>query len=987
MVKLLRRKKASSGAAIPAIPIIPVTENNASNRHVGAHPAIPRIIRLLSIPILLLWIALVVVLNTKIPQLEVVGQMHSVSLAPDEAPSLQAMKRIGQVFEEFDSNSSAMIVLEGDAPLGQDSHDYYANLIATLRADSAHIQNVQDFWGDPLTAPGAQSADGKAAYVQIYLAGNQGERLSHESVQAVRDIVANSAPPAGLKVFVTGPAAMIYDQQHAGDKGVQKITMVTLVVILITLLLVYRSIVTVVLVLMMVGVQVAAARGIVALMGYENVIGLSTFAVNLLTTMGIAAATDYVIFIMGRYHEARLDGEDRETAFYTMYHGTAHVILGSGLTIAGATFCLHFTRLPYFQTLGVPLAVGMLVAVVAALTMAPAILTIGSHVGLFDPKRKMKTRGWRRVGTAVVRWPGPILVASIALALVGLLALPTYVNSYNDRNYLPPGIPANEGFQAADRHFPQARMNPELLMLETDHDLRNSADMLVIDKVAKNIFHIPGVGRVQAITRPQGTPIEHTSIPFIISMSGATQQLNMSYMQDRMKDMLKMGDEMQATVESMERMYGLMQQLTGVTHDMVGKTKEMVATTQELRNHIADFDDFFRPIRNYFYWEPHCFNIPVCHAMRSVFDSLDGIDKLSDDLGSLVVNMDQLDQLMPQMLTVMPPMIENMKNMKTTMLTMQSTMGGLQDQMQAMQDNANAMGQAFDAAKNDDSFYLPPEVFENEEFKRGMKMFISPDGKSVRFIISHENDPATPQGLALVDKIKNTAFDSIKGTPLEGSKVFLGGTASAYKDMQHGANYDLLIAGLSSLCLIFVIMLILTRSVVAAAVIVGTVALSLGTSFGLSVLIWQHILGIPLHWMVLAMSVIILLAVGSDYNLLLVSRFKEEIDAGINTGIIRSMAGTGAVVTSAGLVFAFTMASMLVSDLLVAGQVGSTIALGLLFDTLVIRSFMTPSIAALLGRWFWWPQVVRQRPVPRPWPEPKAVEAATPDRDTVSAGV
>ncbi len=969
MVKL-RRKKASSSPAVPVIPVIPVGENTASNRHVGAHPAIPRAIRLLSVPILLFWIALVVVLNTTIPPLEVVGQMHSVSLAPDDAPSLQAMKKVGQNFNEFDSNSSAMVVLEGKEPLGQDSHDYYDKLIAALRADPKHVQNVQDFWGDPLTAPGAQSADGKAAYVQIYLAGNQGESLANESVQAVRDLVAKTPPPPGVTVYVTGAAAMMYDQHHAGDKGVQKITAVTLIVIFVMLLLVYRSIVQVVLVLMMVFVQLAAARGIVAFLGFHNIIGLSTFAVNLLTTMAIAAATDYVIFIMGRYHEARLDGEDRETAFYTMYHGTAHVILGSGLTIAGATFCLHFTRLPYFQSLGIPLAIGMLIAVVAALTMAPAILTIGSHFGLFDPKRKMKTAGWRRVGTAVVRWPGPILVASIALALIGLLALPSYVNNYNDREYLPPGIPANEGFEAADRHFPQARMNPELLMIETDHDLRNSADMLVIDKVAKNIFHIPGVGRVQAITRPQGTPIEHTSIPFIISMSGATQQLNMSYMQDRMKDMLKMGDEMQATVDNMEHMYALMQQLNGVTHDMVGKTKEMVATTNELRDHIADFDDFFRPIRNYFYWEPHCFDIPACYALRSIFDALDGIDKLSDDLGSLVVNMDQLDELMPQMLTVMPPMIENMKTMKTTMLTMQSTMGGLQDQMAAMQENANAMGQAFDAAKNDDSFYLPPEVFDNEEFKRGMKMFISPDGKSVRFIISHENDPATPQGLALVDKIRNVAFESIKGTPLEGSKVYLGGTASAYNDMQHGANYDLLIAGLASLCLIFIIMLVLTRSVVAAAVIVGTVALSLGTSFGLSVLIWQHIIGMPLHWMVLAMSVIILLAVGSDYNLLLVSRFKEEIHAGINTGIIRSMAGTGAVVTSAGLVFAFTMASMLVSDLRVAGQVGSTIALGLLFDTLVIRSFMTPSIAALLGRWFWWPQVVRQRPVPQPWPEP-----------------
>ena len=113
--------------------------------------------------------------------------------------------------------------------------------------------------------------------------------------------------------------------------------------------------------------------------------------------------------------------------------------------------------------------------------------------------------------------------------------------------------------------------------------------------------------------------------------------------------------------------------------------------------------------------------------------------------------------------------------------------------------------------------------------------------------------------------------------------------------------------------------------------------------------------------MVLPMSVILLLAVGSDYNLLLVSRFKEELSGGLKTGIIRSMAGTGSVVTSAGLVFAFTMATFAFSDLKVMAQVGSTIALGLLFDTLIVRSFMTPAVAALLGRWFWWPQKIRSQ--------------------------
>ncbi len=87
----------------------------------------------------------------------------------------------------------------------------------------------------------------------------------------------------------------------------------------------------------------------------------------------------------------------------------------------------------------------------------------------------------------------------------------------------------------------------------------------------------------------------------------------------------------------------------------------------------------------------------------------------------------------------------------------------------------------------------------------------------------------------------------------------------------------------------------------------------------------------------------------------MVSRLREEIHAGLNTGIIRAVGATGRVVTAAGLVFAFTMASMIVSDLRVIGQLGTTIGIGLIVDTLIVRSFMTPSIAAALGRWFWWP--------------------------------
>ncbi|BDB40325.1 siderophore exporter MmpL4 [Mycobacterium kiyosense] len=932
----------------------------------GHRPFIPRMLHALAVPVILFWVGVVILLSLFVPSLEVVGQERSVSLSPKDAPSFVAMRHIGKAFNEGETDSYAMIVLESDKPLGDEAHRYYDEMVRKLRDDKKHVLSIQDFWGDPLTAAGAQSNDAKAVTVQVILTGNQGEPLANESVLAVRKIVDGIKAPPGVKAYVTGASALAADLHDSGDKSMAKITITTVVVIFTMLIFIYRSFLTVLLLLITVGVELSIARGTVAILGHSGLIGLSTFAVSLLTSLAIAAGTDYGIFIIGRYQEARQAGEDRETAFYTMWHGTAHVILGSGLTIAGATLCLHFARMPYFQTLGIPCAVGMLVAVLVALTLGPAVLVVAGKFGVFDPKRVLSVRGWRQVGTAVVRWPLPILAVTMAIAIVGLITLPGYKPSYDDRAYLPAFIPANTGFAVADRHFSQARMKPEILMIESDHDMRNPADFLVLDKLAKGIFRVPGISRVQAITRPDGTPMDHTSIPFQMSMQNAGQVQTMKYQRDRMNDMLKQADEMTKTIGLMQQMYALMTKLVGVTHKMVGDTEEMQQITNDLRDKIANFDDFFRPIRSYFYWEKHCFDIPVCFTMRSIFDALDGIDQLTEKLDVLVGDIKQLDTLMPQMIATFPPMIETMVSMRTMMLTMHSTMSGIFDQMDEMSENATAMGHAFDAAKNDDSFYLPPEVFKNADFKRAMKNFLSADGRAARFIILHRGDPASDEGIASIDKIHTAAEEALKGTPLEDAKIYLAGTGAVFKDISDGAKWDLVIAGVSSLCLIFIIMLIITRAFVAAAVIVGTVALSLGASFGLSVLVWQHILGIPLHWLVIAMSVIVLLAVGSDYNLLLVSRFKQEIHAGLNTGIIRSMGGTGKVVTNAGLVFAFTMASMIIGDARMIGQVGTTIGLGLLFDTLIVRAFMTPSIAALLGRWFWWPLRVRTRPARSP---------------------
>src|SRR6202012_6036159 len=191
------------------------------------------------------------------------------------------------------------------------------------------------------------------------------------------------------------------------------------------------------------------------------------------------------------------------------------------------------------------------------------------------------------------------------------------------------------------------------------------------------------------------------------SMQNAGMLQNMGFQKDRMKDLLKQADDMAQSISLMRQMYSLMQQLSNTTHHMVGETHDIENVLVELEANISDFEDFWRPIRSYFYWEKHCYDIPICFSLKSIFDTLDEVDLESDKLHDLTNDLNGRDALLPQLLETFPPMIENMEHARTMILKMSSTMGGMFNAMDESADTATAMGQAFDQAKNDDSFFLP----------------------------------------------------------------------------------------------------------------------------------------------------------------------------------------------------------------------------------------------------------------------------------------
>ena len=141
------------------------------------------------------WLLLTVALNVLVPPIESVARNHAVTMSPQDAPAMIAAKRIGEKFHESDSDSIAMIVLESRHTTRRRGAPLLRRPGQKLQADPKHVEHVQNVWGDPLTAAGVQSRDGKAAYVELNLAGNQGSTLGNESVKAVREIVDQSAPP------------------------------------------------------------------------------------------------------------------------------------------------------------------------------------------------------------------------------------------------------------------------------------------------------------------------------------------------------------------------------------------------------------------------------------------------------------------------------------------------------------------------------------------------------------------------------------------------------------------------------------------------------------------------------------------------------------------------------------------------------------------------------------------------------------------------
>jgi RND superfamily putative drug exporter len=286
-----------------------------------------------------------------------------------------------------------------------------------------------------------------------------------------------------------------------------------------------------------------------------------------------------------------------------------------------------------------------------------------------------------------------------------------------------------------------------------------------------------------------------------------------------------------------------------------------------------------------------------------------------------------------------------------------------------MKDNAADPSQA--------GFNIPAEVLKLADFQKAAKAFISPDGHSVRYLVQTKLNPFSSEAMDQVNEIGDVARGAQPNTALSDATISMGGFPAALRDTRDYYQQDIRYIIIATLIVVLLTLMVLLRAIVAPLYLVGSVVISYFAAIGIGVLTFQFLLGQQLHWSVPPLAFVVLVAVGADYNMLLVSRMRDESPHSVRYGIVRTLSSTGGVITAAGLIFAASMAGLLFSSIGIVIQGGFVIGVGLLLDTFVVRTITVPAMAALVGRANWWPSgagarrsITRGRPKAPPPAEP-----------------
>ena len=806
------------------------------------------------------WLAAAAILFLAAPKLSQVGVTDETQFLPQNTESTEASKLLKEKFATVDSGSASNTIIiihdttgltAADTQQAKVLHDWLLSASAPKV-----ISGVTSIFENAALKTTLISSDQTTMMMIVNFSVSGLDEAANTAIQQIRSYISQSHPD--LEAYLTGDTAIFQDMSASVQQTIDRTTIVTLILVAILLLIIYRSPVAILLPLIAIGCSYGASIGIIGFLAQAGA-KFSTLTQAYLVVIIFGVGTDYCLFLVSRFREELQHKERAEAQNKAITH-ISPVIAASALTVIVAFLSLSISSFGMNKTMGYALAIGVAITLLAGLTLVPALMSLFGKY-LFWPTKNFTAKkpgrfGWHKIGDWVSKHPVWVAVPIIIVLLVPYAALPNLSRTADMINQLPQKAGSVKGFKIMSSHFTAGELSPLYLLIESPQgNITDAGSLQSVVQIAQSLQSVQGVARVDWFSTP-------------------TAQLSV------------LATQLRSIATAVGQGTGL-DQLTSL--QTAGQLLQGVALQY-----------------------PGIVQSP---------------------------NFQQAGTILPQTSTLAGQI----------QTTAPADMPALLNQLQK---SINIIADSFDGLVNE--FNLETTT----GFSNYLRItYFSTDSTIARINIVLNGDPNAHTALDAVTRIRTAVAANLHTTTLASGASYLGGQSAQQADIMSINDSDFLkVVGLAILGILIVI-IILLRSLLAPLYMVATVLLNYGATLGITTWLFIDVLKQgALIYMIPLFIFVILVALGADYNIFLVSRIREEAhDRSIKDAVSHAVANTGGVITACGIILAGTFATLLTSPLQVVVQIGSAIALGVIIDTFIVRALLVPALAALAGRWSWWP--------------------------------
>ncbi len=817
----------------------------------------------------------------------------------EDASSQQAARMLENAGE---SDQTISVVIELEQALSENDRGQLSAMVTEIEALGDNVTSVLNPVENEEIESQLVSKDEKTVLIPITVAGTD------EEVNGIVDEIRSTILPSDMAAYVTGEAVINNDVNKSAQEGLKRTEIITVLLIFGLLLAVFRSIVTPFVPLIAVGITYLLSQSLVAFFIEWFGFPVSNYTQIFLVAILFGIGTDYCILLLSRYKEELSAGHEVREAIVNTYKTAGRTLLISGIAVFVGFFAIGFADFPIFKS-AVAVAVGIAVLLLVLFTIVPVFMLLLKEK-LFWPSKKSAahhdSKLWVWMSKLSVNRP---VLSMLVVAIITVPLLLTYDNSlsFNTVDEIGDNYESVKGLRAIENGFGKGDSLPVQVVIESDENIVNEEMIPYVERLSQRFEQIEGVDKIRTVTRPTGEIIEDLYVDRQLGLLAD----GLAEARDGLTEIGSGLEQIQGGLAGAGEGGGLGEVATGLgqLNEQLTQTTQGLQQTGNVQQTVGALTAIGQQLGQ------------IQQGLAQAGSGNEGLSQLTE---GLVASNEGLTQIAEGLTDII-------------------------DIMNAMSDSNSV---------RDTGLFIPEGTLENEEFAQVLERYTFADGHGLKMEVVLSDDPYSPEAIDTVHRLKNAVASEVKGTPFEDAEIAFGGISSVNSDLADISSSDFSKTVMIMLITLFVVLAIMFRSLIMPLFMIGSLLLTYFTSIAIAELIFENLLGYDgISWAVPFFGFVMLVALGVDYSIFLLDRFREEAESGLTVrdAMRISMAKMGTVIITAAIILAGTFGAMLPSGVLSLMQIASIVVIGLLLYGLIVLPLLIPAITVSFDRGVWWP--------------------------------